>query len=91
MARRELLEEIGGTAASIRHIMGFAANAGISNERAEVFLAQGVRLGTPRHEPSEVMEIHSFEVKEVVTMIHRGDIQDGLSALAILLALPYLA
>lgn len=90
MARRELLEEVGGTAAAMRYVTGFASNAGISNERAEIFLAQGVVLGMPRHEPSEVMEIHTFALQDAVTMIYRGDIKDGLSALAILLTLPYL-
>jgi ADP-ribose pyrophosphatase len=89
-ARRELAEEIGGMADRLREVATLYTMPGIGNELAHIFLAEGVLLGEPRHEPSEVMERHIFLRDQVIEMIHRGEIQDGPSALAILLCLPHL-
>lgn len=90
MARRELAEEIGGTADSIEPISTFYTMPGIGNEKAYVFLAKGVSLGQPNHEPTEVMERHIFPIETVRDMISNGEMADGPSALAILLCIPYL-
>jgi len=42
VARRELLEEVGGTAAGFRYVGQFYTSNGISNEVAYVYLATGV-------------------------------------------------
>jgi ADP-ribose pyrophosphatase len=89
-ARQELAEEIGGTAQHLREVTAMFTMPGIGNERAHIFLAQDVVLGDPHHEPSEIMERHIVPHSQVVEMIYRGDIQDGPSALAILLCLPHL-
>jgi ADP-ribose pyrophosphatase len=88
MARLELAEEIGGTAASLELVAKFYTMPGIGDELAHVYLARGVRLGEQRLEPTEMMERHILPVDEVLGMIHRGEMSDGPSALAILLALP---
>ncbi len=90
MARRELAEEVGGQAASLAKIASFYTMPGIGNERAHIFLARGVTLGEPHHEPSEVMERHLLPVNVVLEMVTGGALQDGPSALAILLCAPYL-
>jgi ADP-ribose pyrophosphatase len=89
-ARQELAEEIGGQAASLERVATFYTAVGMSDEIAHVFLARGVVLGTPHHEPTEVMERHVFPVAQVVDMIGRGEVADGPSALAVLLCLPRL-
>ncbi len=88
-ARKELSEEIGGQASGIELVATFYTTAGISNERAFVFLARGVTLGQPDREPTEVMERHIFPVSQVMQMIRDGTISDGPSALAILLCAPH--
>jgi ADP-ribose pyrophosphatase len=90
-ARQELAEEIGGPAASLKQVATFYTAAGMSDEIAHVFLARDVVLGTPHHEPTEVMERHVFPVTRVTEMIERGEMADGPSALAVLLCLPRLA
>lgn len=90
MARRELAEEIGGVADSIEPITAFYTMPGIGNEKAHIFLAKGVKLGQPNHEPTEVMERHVFSIETVRAMITSGEMADGPSALAVLLCLPYL-
>ncbi len=90
MARRELKEEAGGSAALIKPIGAFYTAPGISDEKSWVFLAHDVTLGTPHRESSEVMEVHALPIDEVLALIHSGDMQDGPSALSVLLALPHL-
>ena len=88
-ARQELAEEIGGKAYLLREITSLFTMPGIGNEVAHIFLAEGVVLGEPHHESSEVMERHIVPREQVIEMIYRGEIQDGPSALAILLCMPH--
>jgi ADP-ribose pyrophosphatase len=84
VARRELLEEVGGTATELRYVGQFYASNGISNEIAYVYLATGVELGEAHREPTELMEIRLVPVEEALRMARSGEISDGPSALALL-------
>lgn len=82
----ELREEIGGTAETLTLIGEFATANGFCNERTQVFVAEGVTLGETDHEPLEVMTIHCKSAAEVQEMVLTGQMEDGFSALTILLA-----
>jgi ADP-ribose pyrophosphatase len=84
VARRELLEEVGGTAAELHHVGQFYTSNGISNEKAYVYLATGVDLGEAHREPTELMEIRLVPVEGALRMARSGEIADGPSALALL-------
>lgn len=84
-AREELHEEIGGTAAELTFITRFYTANGICNEESHLFLARGVSLTAPQHEPAEVIQVHPTPIPEVLRMARAGEITDGGSALAILL------
>jgi ADP-ribose pyrophosphatase len=84
IARQELLEEIGGTAAELRPIGQFYTSNGISDEVAYVYLATGVELGEACRESTELMELRLVPVDEAVRMAREGEITDGPSALALL-------
>jgi ADP-ribose pyrophosphatase len=84
VARRELLEEIGGEAAEIHYVGQFYTSNGISNEIAYVYLATGVELGLPHREPTELMDMHLVPVEKALRMARSGEIKDGPSALALL-------
>jgi ADP-ribose pyrophosphatase len=90
VARRELLEEVGGTAAELRHVGQFYTSNGISNEIAYVYLATGVELGEAHREPTELMEVRLVPVAEALRMAREGQISDGPSALALLWCEPLL-
>jgi 8-oxo-dGTP pyrophosphatase MutT (NUDIX family) len=90
VARRELLEEIGGTAADLRHVGQLYTSNGISNEVAYVYLATGVELGETHREPTELIEIRLVPVEEALRMAREGEITDGPSALALLWCEPQL-
>jgi ADP-ribose pyrophosphatase len=84
VARRELLEEVGGRAAELRYVGQFYTSNGISNEIAYVYLATGVELGEAHREPTELMEIRLVPIDETLRMARAGEITDGPSALALL-------
>ena len=90
MARQELSEEIGGTAANLQYIGWFYTMNGIGTEVAHVFLATGVELGEAHREPTEIMEIKLVPAAEALRRARAGEISDGPSALALLLCEPYL-
>ena len=84
VAERELLEEVGCTAAELRYVGEFYTSNGISNEAAYVYLATGVELGETHREPTELMEMRLVPVEEALRMARSGEIADGPSALALL-------
>ena len=90
VARRELLEEVGGRAAELRFVGQFYTSNGISNEVAYVYLATGVELGEAQREPTELMEMRLVPVEEALRMAREGEITDGPSALALLWCEPVL-
>ena len=90
MAARELREEIGGEAQRWEHVADFYTMNGIGDERATVFAALGVQLGTPHREPTEHIVRHAVPLEKALTLARSGAVQDGPSALAILLAEPIL-
>ena len=86
-ARRELEEETGYLAANITHLGRFVGSVGISNERFYVCLATGLRAGgVIRRENTEQMEVELLDLADLRGRALRGEIEDGPSALAILLA-----
>ena len=84
VAHRELQEEVGGTAAELRHVGQFYTSNGISNEVAYVYFATGVELGNTHREPTELMELRLVPPEEALRMAREGEITDGPSALAVL-------
>ena len=89
-ARRELAEEIGGTAAELRYVGYFFAASSISNLRDDVFLATGVWLGQSVREPTELIEVKTVPAAQALAMARQGEIKDGESALALILCEPLL-
>ena len=90
VARRELLEEVGGTAADLRCVGQFYTSNGISNEIAYVYLTTSVELGEAHREPTELMEMRLVPVQEALRMAREGEISDGPSALALIWCAPLL-
>jgi ADP-ribose pyrophosphatase len=90
VARKELLEEVGGVCQQLKYINYFYASNGVSDTRCDVFLAKGVEMGANQPEDSELIEIHVFPQDEVFLMARSGEITDGMSALSLFLCEPYL-
>ncbi|MCP4537028.1 MAG: NUDIX hydrolase [Chloroflexi bacterium] len=89
-ARRELAEEIGGTAKALEYVGHFFAASSVSNLRINVLLATGVQIEQSARETTELIEVKPTPVAEALTMARRGEIRDGQSALALLWCEPLL-
>jgi ADP-ribose pyrophosphatase len=86
-ARRELEEETGYRAGALVPLGRFYGSTGISNERFDVFLATRLTAdGRMRREPTEQMELELLPLPELRRRALAGELEDGPTALAILLA-----
>lgn len=86
-ARRELREETGHGAGALEPLGRYAASSGHANERFDLFLARDLRpAGPPARERTEQIELVTIPFAEACAMARRGEIADGPSALALLLA-----
>jgi ADP-ribose pyrophosphatase len=90
VAANELREEIGGTAQNIEFFANFFTCSSISNEKAHIYIASGVKLGEVDHEPTEFLEVHPVPLEQALTMARTNQIHDSRSALALLIAEPKL-
>ena len=89
-ARRELAEEIGGTAKELEYVGHFFSAGSISNLRINVFLATGVQVEQSARDATEPIETKMMSIAEALTMARQGEIKDGQSALALILCEPLL-
>jgi len=85
-ARRELREEIGGECADMLHLGEVFASSGSSNERVHLFVGRDVRLGRPRPDPDERIELELVAPGRALDLARAGRIEDAPTALAILWA-----
>lgn len=86
VARRELREEIGGTAGSLEYVTWFYSSSSISDEICHVFLAREVTLNDPAEtEPGEHLTTLLIPAAEAVELARSGQMKTGTCALAILM------
>ena len=92
VARKELREEVGGTAKSLTYVTFFYSANSLTDEKCHVFLAQGVELSKkPKTESSESIETELVSVEKAVELARSGALKTGPCALALLLCEPLLA
>jgi ADP-ribose pyrophosphatase len=85
-ARRELLEETGCTAKRIDRLITTYTTPGFTDEQIHLFMASELTRGETQHERDEFISVETLPLTRALTMIERGEIQDGKTALAILFA-----
>ncbi len=87
-AAREMEEETGYRPSKpLEHVLGYYPSYGCGNQRFELFLAEDpVRVGEMA-DPREVISTRWFDKQEVLAMIRRNEIVDGLSLTPLLLLL----
>ena len=87
-AAREMEEETGYRArAPLRHLFGYYPSYGCGNQRFELYLAEDPVQVKEAPDPQEVMSTRWFPKQEVVAMIVRNEIVDGLSLTPLLAVL----
>lgn len=84
LARAELREETGLTAASMIHVGHLFECYGYSTQGYHIYLAQGLQPGEAQREQSEQgMVSRAFPVGEVLAMITEGMIKDATTVAAL--------
>lgn len=84
---RELEEETGYTACCVKPFMHCYASYGCSNQRFEIFLADGVTPLGSDFDRSEVLDVRWFKRNELLDVIDANGIVDNLSLSPLLLLL----
>jgi len=86
-ARRELEEETGYRAQRMDPLVTFYTTPGLTDEKMRAFVATGLTSVGQALEEDENIEVHPTPIPDVLAMIDRGELVDGKSILALLLAL----
>jgi 8-oxo-dGTP pyrophosphatase MutT (NUDIX family) len=86
-AVREVIEETGWQPVGVRHLISYEPTNGISDQRFNLFMATGaIELGEPS-DTTESERIEWIQVDELIQIVKRGDMVQGLSLTAVLWAL----
>jgi ADP-ribose pyrophosphatase len=85
-AARELIEETGYRAATIRPVGRFHTSPGLSDELMWAYVATGLEMVGQRLEPDELLSVEELPLATVLTQARDGEIQDGKTMLTLLLA-----
>ena len=84
LARAELREETGLTAATMTHVGHLFECYGYSTQGYNIYLAQGLQHGEAQREQSEQdMVSRAFPVEEVLAMVTEGAIKDATTVAAL--------
>jgi 8-oxo-dGTP pyrophosphatase MutT (NUDIX family) len=78
-ARRELAEETGYTAGSVRKLFEFTLSNSVSDEGGVIYLATELRAGEASPDPTEELAIRWATLDEVLAEIDAGDIHDMMT------------
>jgi len=84
-AARELTEETGYKARNLNLLATLHSSPGFSDEVLYLFFADNLKLGKPKPDPEESIEVKIFSILEVLEMISRGEITDSKTVNGILL------
>ena len=83
-AHRELREEAGCVAATMRHLSTIYTTPGFTDERIHLYAATGLRRVAQALEADEFLETHEVRWSEVGRMIRAGEIRDGKTLCALM-------
>ena len=85
-AKRELREETGILADSWQEIARLHTSNSVTDEAGVVYLAQQLSYGEAAPEETEELRVKKLPFREAVEMVHRGEITDALSMVALMRA-----
>jgi 8-oxo-dGTP pyrophosphatase MutT (NUDIX family) len=89
-AAREIREETGMEAGTLKKVGEFYLAPGYSTEFMGVFLATNLKHNPLDADDDEFLELEKIPIKEAIAMAERGEMPDAKSLAALLLARPYL-
>ena len=83
-ALRELREETGYEAQTIKKVFEFYSSPGFSNEKIHLFMAENLNFISTKFDEDEFIEISSFSREEAKKMIDSGRITDSKTLIGLL-------
>ena len=89
-ARRELIEEIGYSAAEWHQLGTITPLPGCSDERIHIFLALDLKPAEQNLDDDEMINAHKMNLSEAMQMILAGEISDGKTISGLFLASEWL-
>lgn len=89
-ASREIREETGMAAGEMKELGSFYLAPGYSSEYMHIFLATDLTYDPLPEDDDEFLELTAIPVEEVYQMAAAGEINDGKTLAALLLAHPYI-
>ena len=84
-ALREMREETGYTAGSIRHVNAFYTTVGYSEEVLHIFFADELTAGETDPDDNESIDIEEYTPEALYRLIDSGGINDGKTLVALML------
>lgn len=85
-AKRELEEETGYTASKWECIGTFNPSPAYTDELITLYLARDLKAGHDRMDEDEFLNVELMDLQELVSLIFRGEVPDGKTQTAVLLA-----
>ena len=85
-AVRELAEETGYKAGSVKHLVSYYPTCGYSNELLHIYICRDLVPGETHLDPTECIDVVEFDADELVDMIMRGEIRDSKTIIGVLFA-----
>ena len=89
-AAREIREETGMEAGTLKHVGSFYLAPGYSTEYMGVFLATDLKHNPLEADDDEFLSVEKIPVKEALRMAEKGEMPDAKSLAALLMARSYL-
>jgi ADP-ribose pyrophosphatase len=83
-ARRELEEEVGMTAGTLRHLTTIWTTPGFTDEAIHLYMAADLKESRQAHEADEFIDVVPRALSEVLEMIRTGEICDAKTVVSIL-------
>lgn len=85
-AKRELHEETGAVADSIKYLGAYYGSPAILDEKIYMYLAEGLHFGEQELDDDEFVETERIPLEKLCTMVMNGEVPDGKTQAAVLRA-----
>jgi ADP-ribose pyrophosphatase len=82
-AKRELKEETGYTAGSVRYLTKFYPTVGYSQELLYLYLMEDLTPGETDFDENEAIDMEEWSIEDLHEMVMRGEIDDAKTIIAI--------
>ena len=85
-AVRELAEETGYKAGTIKHLVSYYPTCGYSSELLHIYICRDLTPGETNWDPTECIDLIEYSADELIDMIMKGEIRDSKTIIGILFA-----